>query len=84
MAAADWTKADLARQSGLDQSAVARLIDGQLRPGWRAIGGLVQAFTGRFPMVGFYELFDVVDGGGAVLRPQQRRGEDGEAIRAAS
>jgi lambda repressor-like predicted transcriptional regulator len=68
--AADWSMAELARRARLDQSAVARLIRRDLRPGPRLIAGLLVAFSTRFPKIGFYDLFELVEEDGTVLFPQ--------------
>lgn len=85
ISAAGWNMAELAKRSRLDQSAVARLLAGKIRPGPRAIAGLLLAFSSQFPTIGFYDLFEVHDEDGTPLRPQV--GGDGggsEDIKAAS
>jgi transcriptional regulator with XRE-family HTH domain len=68
--AAGWKPADLARASGLDGSAITRLLNGDLKPGQRSISGLLVAFYKRFPTIGFYDVFEVLDGEGNVIAPQ--------------
>jgi transcriptional regulator with XRE-family HTH domain len=68
--AAGWKPADLARASGLDGSAITRLLNGDLKPGQRSISGLLVAFYQRFPNIGFYDVFEVLDGEGNTIAPQ--------------
>jgi transcriptional regulator with XRE-family HTH domain len=67
--AAGWTMAELARRSRLDQSAVARLLRGDLRPGPRTIAGLLLAFSDKFPKIGFYDLFELIEHDGRIITP---------------
>lgn len=45
---ARWSKKDLAERAGLDQSAVGRLLSGELQVGPRSIPGLIYAVRERF------------------------------------
>jgi transcriptional regulator with XRE-family HTH domain len=45
---AGWSKKDLAGRAGLDQSAVGRLLSGELQIGDRSIPGLIYAVRDRF------------------------------------
>lgn len=79
--AAGWSTAELARRACLDQSAVARLLRGDLRPGPRSIGGLLLAFSGQFPRIGFYDLFELISEDGTILTPQvDDAATDGAAV----
>jgi hypothetical protein len=65
---AQWTNAELARQMGMDQSAVMRLCDGKLQLGRRSIAGLLAAVRRRFgDHVSFDDLFEVIDSDGEVV-----------------
>lgn len=70
MNAAGWKAAHLAKAADLDQSAITRLLSGDLRPGQRSIAGLLVAFSTKFPNIGFYDVFDVIDSNGAVIVPE--------------
>jgi len=64
-----WSPAELARRARLDQSALARLLRGDLRPGARSIAGLLLAFSARFPAIGFYDLFELREIDGTLIAP---------------
>lgn len=63
--AAGWTNAALARRMGMDQSAVKRLLAGELRPSNASIAGFILAFRERFPKIAFEDLFTTVRAGEA-------------------
>lgn len=64
---AKWSDAELARQSGLDQSAIGRLRGGELGLGARSIACLLLAVWGRFGKDAAVKLFDVIDENGDVI-----------------
>ena len=79
--------AELARRARLDQSAVTRLLHPvddprRLNPGPRSIAGLLLAFTDRFPSIGFYDLFKLVDDDGRVIAPTAPDEGDDEQVSA--
>jgi hypothetical protein len=67
MGLAQWNNAELARQSGLDQSAIQRLREGKLQLGHRSIAGLLLAVWRRFGEDAVVRLFEVVDEDGRVI-----------------
>jgi transcriptional regulator with XRE-family HTH domain len=70
MNAAGWTMAELSRNADIDQGTVSKIFSGDLRLGQRSIAGLHQAFTERFPTIGFYDLFEVLNTNGREVKPQ--------------
>lgn len=63
-----WNVAQLAREMGMNQSAVSRLLKGQLGLGSASIAGLLIAIRKRFGQhVCFCGLFDVIDADGHVV-----------------
>lgn len=67
MRIAGWSNAELARQTGLDQSAVQRLREGKLQLGRRSIAGLLVAVRRRFGVhVCLCGLFEIIDADGEI------------------
>jgi transcriptional regulator with XRE-family HTH domain len=71
MRLAGWNRAELARQMNMDQSAINRLLDGELQPGHKSIASLLVAIWRRFEdtEVGLGELFHYVDEDGRPVKP---------------
>lgn len=71
MGLANWNNAELARQSGLDQSAIQRLRDPDpergLQLGQKSIAGLLLAVWRRFGADAAVKLFEVVDEDGRII-----------------
>lgn len=76
MSATGWTPAELSRRARMDQSAIARLLRGDLRPGARSIAGLLVAFSDHFPNIGFYDLFELRETDGSLIVPEQAEEDD--------
>jgi hypothetical protein len=78
MRIAGWTNAELARQTGLDQSAVQRLREGKLQLGRRSIAGLLIAVWRRFGDTAAVSLFEVIaDDGQAIPMHVHAQAENG-------
>ena len=54
-----WRQVDLAYHAGLTEDYVSKLLNGERRPGPRAVAGLLRAF----PELSFDDLFEVVQDG---------------------
>jgi hypothetical protein len=71
MGVAGWNRAELARQMNMDQSAINRLLDGDLQLGHKSIASLKVAIWRRFPDIDLDldELFHYVDEDGRPFTP---------------